>query len=118
MSFLVTHYHLIEPKPNLVARANALLDADFARVFLKRIVVAKSYADTKSDQLEQAHMATLKQGFLARCKHDWSWDSPTQFMELLETSELTTELFDRWWQCSQITCEWFDDWQPFIDQGL
>jgi hypothetical protein len=118
MSFLVTHYYLIEPKPNLVARAKTMLDADFAHVFLERIVVAKSHVGTKNDQLEQAHMAILKQGFLARSKNDWSWDSPTQFAELLEASELTTALFDRWWQCSEIEYASFDEWQQFIDRGL
>jgi hypothetical protein len=117
MSFLIVHHYLIEPKPNLVARATAMLEANFAEVFLQRIVVSKAHQPTSNLPLEQANIAALKQGFLAKTRFDWAWDSPTQFAALLGNSDLTTALFDQWWECTEIEIEFFDHWQSFRQQA-
>jgi hypothetical protein len=100
MSFAVTHHYLIEPKPNLIARAQAMLEASFAELFLQRLIVAKQHQSSINSGLERANLSALRIGFLARTQFDWTWDFPAQFAELLGSSELTTALFDQWWQCS------------------
>jgi hypothetical protein len=36
---------------------------------------------------------------------------------LLGDSELTTALFDQWWECTEIEIEFFDHWQSFRQQA-
>ncbi len=116
MSFLITHHYLIEPTARLTEQLNAALEANFALVLLERIVVAKSHQSSLNIELEQANITEIKIAFLARLLIDRVWDYATQFTDLFGSSELSTELFDRWWVLSEIECESFLDWKGFVAQ--
>jgi hypothetical protein len=117
MSFLITHYYLIEPTPPLITRLQSALEESFASVLLERLVVAKSHQSSLNTVLEQANITEIKLAFLARLLIDRVWDFATQFEDLFGSQELSTSLFDRWWTLSEIECESFSDWAGFVTQA-
>jgi hypothetical protein len=117
MSFLITHYYLIEPTPLLITRLQSALEEFFASMLLERIVVAKSHQSSLSIELEQANITEIKLAFLARLLIDRVWDFATQFEDLFGSPDLSVTLFDRWWTLSEIEYESFSDWEGFVTQA-
>jgi hypothetical protein len=115
VSFLISHYYLVEPTPQLVERVRAVLDADFASVILERVVVAKRHIALHGDD---ANAVALKLAFLSLLRIDRIWDTPTQFEEVFGSATLAPELFDRWWTLTEVEFALFEDWEPFVGQAV
>lgn len=112
MSFLIDHYYLIEPRPQLAERVRTTLDANFASVVLERVVVAKEH--NGPHVVDDAHAVTLKLAFLSLLRVDRIWDTPTQFEEQFGSARLSVDLFDRWWTLAAIECARFEEWERFV----
>jgi hypothetical protein len=116
MSFAVQCHYLIEPKPELVVRLEAMLDSTFSALLLQRQVVSKTHVPSLDPELEQANITSVKKGFLAKLQFDTVWDSPDQFGQLFGSTFISPDLFDQWWRCTKVEFAFFEDWQPYLQQ--
>lgn len=115
MSFELYYHYLIEPKSVLQARAVAVLDARFAEFLLERVLICKPHVKGHNESADELHLQQLKLVHLGRLRHDITWDTSSQFMDLFGSQELSTELFDRWWNICEIENLVFADLKYVLD---
>jgi hypothetical protein len=116
VSFLIDHYYLIEPTPQLTELVRAALDANFATVILERVVVAKQHMALHA--ADDANVVALKLAFLSLLWVDRIWDTATQFEQLFGSTSIDAELFDRWWTLTEVECVRFEEWESFVGRAV
>jgi hypothetical protein len=118
VSFEIAYYYLIEPTPPLVERVRAALDANFASVILERVVISKRHVAGHLAEADEAHLIALKLALLSLLKIDRIWDTPAQFEQVFGSTELSAELFDRWWTLTEIEYVSFEEWERFVGPAV
>ena len=113
MSFELEYYYLIEPTAPLVERIRGELgSSDLAEVLLERLLIPKMHVHGHG--YDEANEAQLKLAYLSMLRVDRVWDYPEQFAALFRSSQLSVELFDRWWTLSDLDAERFVELEEFV----
>jgi hypothetical protein len=113
MSFELEYYYLIEPTPRLAEQVRRQLGgSDLAEVLLERLLIPKMHV--RGHGYDEANEAQLKLAYLSMLRVDRVWDHPEQFEALFGSSQLSVELFDRWWTLSDLDAERFVELEDFV----
>jgi hypothetical protein len=80
-------------------------------VLLKRLLIPKMHV--WGHGYDEANEVQLKLTYLSMLRLNRVWDFPEHFEKLFESSQLSVELFDRWWTLSDLDAERFVELEEF-----